>query len=79
MDKAIGLISDECIHSGLEFSGNQTGGTITGKGVKISYSADTDSLVATVHKIPFFISWGMINNAIAKNASQYGLALQESW
>jgi hypothetical protein len=76
MDKVIVSISEECVRSGLRFSGNENCGSMEGMGVKVSYSTDGDRVMITVHKIPFFVSWGMVDDTIGKNASKYGLVLQ---
>lgn len=58
--------------NGVGFEGDDRTGEIEGKGIKASYSVTGDIATITVHRIPFIISWGMVESELDKAAGSWG-------
>jgi hypothetical protein len=58
--------------NGVGFEGSDSAGEIEGKGVKASYSVAGDIATVTVHRIPFIISWGMVESELDSAARSWG-------
>lgn len=58
--------------NGVGFEGDDKTGLIEGRGVKASYDVSGDMATVTVHRIPFIISWGLVESELDKAAQSWG-------
>ncbi len=60
---------------GIRFNGDQSSGTISGKGFAGEYnltqSSEGTRLTLTITKKPFIVPWGMIESTIEKEAQKW--------
>ena len=73
VDEVIESISDQCKGNGLAFNGSCSVGEIKGMGVRITYTVAGKTVLVTLHKKPFFISTGMIENEIKSRSLEFGI------
>jgi hypothetical protein len=53
-------------NSGVDFNGDEHGGTFSGKGVEGYYKVNGKNVEITVTSKPLTISWGLIESAVKK-------------
>jgi hypothetical protein len=58
--------------NGVGFEGDDEAGRIEGRGVKATYDVSGDVATVTVHRIPFIISWGMVESQLDSAARSWG-------
>lgn len=58
--------------NGVGFEGDEKAGEIEGKGIKATYDVSGDVATVTVHRIPFIISWGMVESELDRAAQGWG-------
>lgn len=68
----IARVREDCEKNGLSLQGDAYSGRVSGMGLKASYSINDERLCARVEKIPFFLSWGFVENQATSMAGGYG-------
>lgn len=56
----------------VDFSGDDKAGEVEGMGAKGSYSIEGDEVTVTIHRIPFIISWGTVEEQLDGTARTWG-------
>ncbi len=56
----------------VDFSGDDKAGEVEGMGAKGSYSISGDEVTVTIHRIPFIISWGTVEEQLDSTARSWG-------
>ena len=56
----------------VDFSGDDKAGEVAGMGAKGSYAIEGDEVTVTIHRIPFIISWGTVEEQLDSTARTWG-------
>lgn len=75
VNELLDRIYGECASAGLRMNRRKISGSIEGMGVRAAYEISTESLDLVVNRIPFLVSWGMVENEISKRSTEYGMVV----
>jgi len=56
----------------VDFSGDDKAGEVEGMGARGSYAIEGDEVTVTIHRIPFIISWGTVEEQLDSTARAWG-------
>ena len=56
----------------VDFSGDDKAGQVEGMGAKGSHEISGDEVTVTIHRIPFIISWGTVEEQLDSTARTWG-------
>lgn len=56
----------------VDFAGDDKAGEVEGMGAKGSYAIEGDEVTVTIHRIPFIISWGTVEEQLDGTARAWG-------